>query len=415
MTHPFVAQRIQQAVGSLAPLLQFVEDSPYARLAAEPGIADFAFGNPQEMPLPAFVQALQTWVVPQNKDWFAYGQSIESAQVAVAATLSARRGQAFAPDDILMTNGAFAGLSVCLMTLMDPGDEVIFISPPWFFYESMIAAYGGTPVRVKIDPVTLDLDLEAIAQAITPRTRAIIVNSPHNPTGKVYTPATLTALGDILRQASAAHGRTIYLLSDEAYCRILFDGRDYPSPTQFYAHSLMIYTYGKTLLIPGQRIGYIALPPDLPGRAEIGQALFAAQTLVGWAFPNNVMQYALPELEDLTIDLAHLQAKRDRMVAELSAAGYTLHTPEGTFYLVVKSPWEDDLAFCELLGQHGILVMPGAVFEMPGHFRISLTANDAMIERALPGFAAAYAQSGEGLPQRTQSTQGTEREMAKDI
>jgi len=405
MTHPFVAQRIHQATASLAPLLQFLTDSPYSRRAAEPGIADFAFGNPQEMPLPAFVQALQTWAVPQNKDWFAYRENLESAQAAVAAALSARRGQSFAPEDILMTNGAFAGLSVCLMALMDPGDEVIFVSPPWFFYESMINAYGGTPVRVKIDPVTLDLDLEAIAQAITPRTRAIIVNSPHNPTGKIYPPATLAALGDLLRQAVAAHGRTIYLLSDEAYCRILFDGRSYPSPTQFYAHSLMIYTYGKTLLIPGQRIGYIALPPDLPGRAEIAQAIFAAQTLVGYAFPNNVLQYALPELEDLTIDLAHLQAKRDRMVAGLAAAGYTLHTPEGTFYLLVRSPWEDDLAFCELLSEHDILVMPGAVFEMLGHFRISLTANDEMIERALPGFAAAYGRSRERSPQGTQRAQ----------
>lgn len=411
MTQPFVAHRIQQATGSLTPFLRFYSDSPYMRLYDKPGMSDFAFGNPQEMPIPTFVQALQTWTVPQNKDWFAYSQGTESARTAIAAALSARRGQSFAPEDILMTNGAFAGLAVCLMTLIDPGDEVIFVSPPWFFYESMILAYGGTPVRVKIDPTTFDLDLDAIAQAITPRTRAIIVNSPHNPTGKIFPPATLAALGDLLSQASARYGRTIYLLSDEAYCRILFDGRSYPSPTQYYAHSLMIYTYGKTLLTPGQRMGYIALPPDLPDRAEIGQALFAGQMMVGYAFPNNLLQYALPELEEVTIDLAHLQAKRDRMVSGLRAAGYTLHVPEGTFYLVVKSPWEDDFAFCELLAEHNILVMPGSVFEMPGYFRISLTANDAMIERALPGFAAA----GRVSPQSAQSTQRPEREIAKDI
>lgn len=390
MTQPFAARRMEQTAHALTPFINFFSDSTFSRLVGTPGMADFTFGNPQEMPLPAFVQALQTWTVPQHKDWFAYNQSIESAQSAVAAALCARRGQSFAPEDILMTNGAFAGLAVCLMMLTDPGDEVIFISPPWFFYEAMIVAYGGTPVRVQIDPVTLEPDLDAIAQAITSRTRAIIVNSPHNPTGKIYGPATLTALGDILRQASARNERPIYLLSDEAYHRILFDGRSYPSPTQFYAHSLIIYTYGKTLLVPGQRIGYIALPPDLPDRAEVTQALFAGQMMVGYAFPNNLLQYALPELEELTIDIAHLQAKRDRMVAGLRAAGYTLHVPEGTFYLLVKSPWKDDLAFCELLGEHGILVMPGSVFEMPGYFRISLTANDEMIDRALPGFAAAY-------------------------
>jgi aspartate aminotransferase len=410
MTHPFVAQRIHQASGALAPFLRFYTDSPYMRLYDKPGISDFAFGNPQEMPLPAFVQALQKWTVPQHKDWFAYNQSIASTQEAIAAALRARRGQSYAPEDILMTNGAFAGLSVCLMALVDPGDEVIFISPPWFFYEAMITTFGGTPVRIKIDPTHMDLDLDAIAQAITPRTRAIIVNSPHNPTGKIYTPATLTALGDILRRASTEHGRPIYLLSDEAYYRIVFDGNAYPSPTQFYAHSLMIYTYGKTLLTPGQRIGYIALPPDLPDRAEVGQAIFAAQMMAGYAFPNNLLQYALPELEEVSIDLAHLQAKRDRMVSGLRAAGYTLHVPEGTFYLLVKSPWEDDFAFCEQLAEYNILVMPGSVFEMPGYFRISLTANDEMIERALPGFAAVASISA----QRAQSTPRPEREIAKD-
>lgn len=397
MNQPFAGQRIQQAAGALAPLLRLLTDSPYARLAGTPGVSDFTLGNPHEMPLPAFVQALQNWIVPRHKDWFAYNESISSAQAAIAAALSARRGQPYTPDDILMTNGAFAGLSVCLMTLMDPGDEVIYISPPWFFYEAMILVYGGVPVRVKVDLTTLDLDLDAIAQAITPRTRAIIVNSPHNPTGRIYSPSTLTGLAELLNQAGAKHQRTIYLLSDEAYCRILFDGRAYPSPTQYYAHSLMIYTYGKTLLTPGQRIGYIALPPDLPGRAELAQALLAGQMMVGYAFPNNLLQYALPELEEVTLDLVHLQTKRDRMVAGLRAAGYALQAPEGTFYLLVKAPWEDDQAFCDLLAEQNILVLPGSVFEMPGYFRVSLTANDEMIDRALPGFAVAYTQSQTSL------------------
>jgi aspartate aminotransferase len=393
MTDQPVSQRIRHVTATLETFLTFATNSAYSRLAGTPGVADFAFGNPHEMPLPGFVQALQNWVTPRNKDWFAYKLSEPDAQVAVATALSERSGVTYTPDDIVLTNGAFAGLAVCLAALIDPGDEVIFISPPWFFYESLILGYGGVPVRVRIDPQTLDLDLAAIEQAITPRTRAIIVNSPNNPTGKIYPPETLTALGELLATASRQHGGPIYLLSDEAYSRLLFDGRRYPSPIRFYPHSLLIYTYGKTLLIPGQRIGYIALPPALPAREEISFALLAAQTMVGYAFPNALLQYALPDFEKLTIDLDHLQAKRDRLVAALRSAGYTLHVPEGTFYLLARSPWEDDVAFCELLAEYNILVMPGAVVEMPGHFRISLTANDQMIDQAIPDFAAAMQQA----------------------
>lgn len=393
MTAAPVSQRIGQAATALAPLLGFLQDSAYARRAGDPGIADFAFGNPHEMPLAGFVQALKDWSTPQNKDWFAYKQSEPEAQAHVAQTLQALHGLPFDPEDILMTSGAFAGLAVCFAALLDPGDEIIFNSPPWFCYESMILNYSGIPVRVRVDPTTYDLDLDAIAQAITPRTRAVIVNSPNNPTGKIYPPTTLTALAEILTAAGAQHGRTIYLLSDEAYSRILFDGNSYPSPTRYYAHSLLIYTYGKTLLTPGQRIGYIALPPGLPERDAIHAALVTAQLAVGWAWPNALLQYALPDIEKLSIDVEHLQVKRDRMVTALRAAGYTLQVPEGTFYLLVRAPIQDDLAFCELLAEHDILVMPGTMVEMPGYFRISLTANDQMIDHALPGFAAAYAQA----------------------
>jgi aspartate aminotransferase len=200
-------------------------------------------------------------------------------------------------------------------------------------------------------------------------------------------------LGELLAEASRRNDRTLYLLSDEAYSRIIFEDRPFPSPTRFYAASLMIYTYGKTLLIPGERIGYIALPPGLPARDQVGQAIFTAQALIGYAFPNGLLQYALPEFDQLSIDLAHLQAKRDRLVAALRSAGYTLAVPEGTFYLLVRSPWQDDPAFCDLLGEQKILVMPGQVLEMPGYFRISLTANDEMIDQAIPGFAAAMQQA----------------------
>lgn len=387
-TKPYSTQ-IGRVMKIMAPINRFFIESTWFRRMNEPGICDFMLGNPHERPLPDFTAALQKWSQPRNKDWFAYKESEPEARAVVAQSLRRQRGLPFEADDIFMTNGAFAALSVALTTLVDPGDEVIFISPPWFFYESLIAAAGATPVRVKCDPETFDLDLEAIERAITPRSRAIIINSPNNPTGKIYPAETLARLAELLATAGERNGRPIYLLSDEAYCRIVYDNRAYPSPTAFYPHSLLLYTYGKTLLTPGQRLGYIALPPAMPEREALREAIYTAQIMTGFAFPNALLQHALGDLEQLTIDVTHLQRKRDRLVTALRGMGYELHSPEGTFYLLVRSPLADDLAFIERLAAHNIFCLPGAVVEMPGYFRISLTANDQMIERALPGFATA--------------------------
>lgn len=383
------SQRIEKMASLLAPVISFLNDSAWARHKDEPGICDFVFGNPHELPLSGFTAALQKWAEPHNKDWYAYKMNEPGSQAVIAASLRQQRGLPFAEEDIFLTPGAFAGLSAVLTAIAEPGDEVIFISPPWFFYEAMIAVTGAKPVRVKCDPETFDLDLEAIERAITARTRAIIVNSPHNPTGKIYPAGTLARLADLLAGASQQNGRAIYLLSDEAYSRIIFDGRDYPSPTAFYPNSFLIYTYGKTLLAPGQRLGYVALPPAMPHREQLRPALVTTQLVNGWLFSNALLQHALPDIDKLSIDVAHLQVKRDRLVEALAGMGYELHAPEGTFYLLVKSPWPDDLAFTDLLAENGVLCLPGRVAELPGYFRLSLTANDEMIERALPGFLAA--------------------------
>jgi aspartate aminotransferase len=391
-----VSQRIAQVMDRLDSVARFFTASAYARRVGEPGICDFAVGNPHELALPGFVAALGRATVPQNNAWFGYKNSEPEAREIVAAVLRERRGLPFDADDVLLTNGAFAALAVVLGAIVDPGDEVIFLSPPWFFYEALIAAAGAQPVRVKIDPTTFDLDLDAIEAAIGPRTRAIIVNSPHNPTGKIYSAATLERLASLLTEASARIGHPIYVLSDEAYSRIVFDERTYHSPTAFYPHTFLVYTYGKTLLTPGQRLGYIALPPTMPDRDQLRTALFVSQLITGFAFPNALLQHALGDLEQLSIDVPHLQRKRDRMVAALRQIGYELHAPEGTFYLLPRSPLADDLAFIELLAEQNIFCLPGTVVELPGYFRISLTANDTMIEQALPGFAIALQKTTRG-------------------
>ncbi len=372
----------------LEPFVRSMTDPVMVERIQQPGACDFIAGNPQEMPLPGFVQALERWSVPQNKDWFAYKFNVPEARAAIAASLWERRGIAFREEDIYLTTGAFGALSVALGVVVDRGDEVIYISPPWFFYEALIIRSGGTPVRVRVDERTYDLDLEAIAKALTPRTRAIIINSPNNPTGKIYPPETLRGLAEILERASRQNGRPIYLLSDEAYCRIIYDGRSYPSPTAFYPNSFLIYTYGKTLLTPGERLGYIALPPAMVQRQDLSAAIFIQEAIGGHMFPNAVLQYALPDLERLSIDVEHLQRKRDRMVSALGKMGYQVHMPEGTFYLLPRSPVPDDVAFVRRLAERDIFCLPGQVMEMPGYFRISLTANDDMIDRALPGFEA---------------------------
>jgi aspartate aminotransferase len=365
---------------------------PYRRLASQPDALDFTFGNPHEPPLPAYVDALRDSLTPRDDQWFAYKWSEPEAQDAAAASLRRWLGIPFAPEDILMTTGGFSAIALALKLVAAPGDEVIFNLPPWFAYEGIVVEAGLIPVKVRLDPATFDLDLAAIAAAITPRTRVVIVNTPNNPTGRIYSEATLRALAHLLDDASARNGRRIYLLSDEAYNRIVFDGARFQSPIAFYPPTLLAYSYGKTLLAPGQRIGYLALSPDLPERAALREAAFILQDAIGFIYPNALLQHALVQLETLSIDIGALQRKRDWMVAALRDMGYRVRSPEGTFYLFPESPIPDDRAFVARLTDLGVLVMPGWLFETPGHFRICLTASDAMIARALPAFATAIGQ-----------------------
>ncbi|MDQ6918063.1 MAG: aminotransferase class I/II-fold pyridoxal phosphate-dependent enzyme [Candidatus Dormibacteraeota bacterium] len=386
---PSVIPRIQAA---LKPTLDFLTEPEFERLLDDPAVANFALGNPQELPLPELVSALQEALEPRDKNWFAYKMNEGPSRRVIAKSISSRLGVAFAADDICVTNGGFGAIASTLRAVTGPGDEVIFISPPWFFYEPMIAAMGADPVRVKLQPPVFDLDTEAIAAAITPRTTAVLVNTPHNPTGRVYPPVQLRALASILSEASQRHGRTIYLLSDEPYHRIVFDDRSFTSPAAYYPATFVLYSYGKTLLSPGMRMGYIAMAPGMPGAEELRDALFLSQAITGWAFANADLQQALPRIEQLSIDIGALQRRRDRLIPALQAMGYQSELPEGTFYAMVKSPMADDMEFSRQLRRHRVLVLPGTVVEVPGWFRISLTANDEMVERGIPGFERALAE-----------------------
>jgi aspartate aminotransferase len=391
MTEHRLSETVRRAMQIDDGILRFFTESGYSRRdPTDPEICDFLAGNPQEMALPEFSESIRRWAVPQDKDWFAYKFNEPYACEAAAAGLRERRGVPFDAQDVFMTDGAFSGLGLTIGLVADPGDEVIFLSPPWFFYASTIIGHGAVPVRARVDETTWDLDVDAIADAITERTRAIIVNSPNNPTGRIYPAETLERLGEVLSAASERNGRPIYLISDEAYSRIVFDDRPYVSPTEHYPYSFLVYTYGKQLLTPGQRIGYVALAPTMPNREQLRQAVQWGQlAITGHGVPNAVMQRAVADIDPLLVDVKALQRRRDRFVEELRTYGYDLHAPEGTFYLIPTSPDPDDEAFVERLAKDKVYVLPGAIVELPGRFRISVTGSDEMLERSLPVFEAA--------------------------
>lgn len=383
-----VSGRIDAANRAFAPIADFYNRSRYADRRFAEGVSDFTFGNPHDMPLERFVAAIRDRAVPHDKNWFAYKTSEDEPREFLAERVGRELGLAFEPEDIALTAGAFAAISVAIQLLLDPGDEAIFSEPAWFCYEPMLYAAAAVPKTVMLKPGSFDLDLEAIDAAITPRTRLVIVNTPHNPTGRIYDAESLRALADVLDRASARINRRIFLLSDEPYRRLRFDNRGFTSPATTYPWTFVSYSYGKVLLTPGQRLGYLAVSPLMPreDREPLREAYFAAQMALGWCFPNAVMQYAVPDLEDLSIDVGALTRRRDLLMTTLSEAGYDVLPPEGTFYLFsrwpaggVNDPWN-------ALADRDVFVMPGEVMNVPDHFRISLTASDAMVERSLPAF-----------------------------
>ena len=386
-----VSRRIAAANSAFDGVANFYFNSRYADRRLDRDIADFTFGNPHEMPLPGIVSAIREAAVPQNKDWFAYKTREEAPQAFLAAAVGKELGLPFEPPDIALTSGAFAAIAVAFRLILDAGDEAIYSEPAWFCYEPTLLAADAVPRKVPLKQPRFDLDVEAIDAAIGPRTRLVIVNTPHNPTGRIYDRDELSALADRLEQASKRIGRRIFLLSDEPYRRLRFDGRGFVSPASVYPWTLISYSYGKVLLSPGQRLGYLAISPLMPTgeRQALRDAMFAAQMALGWSFPNAIMQYAVPQLDRLSIDVQALSRRRDLLTDVLTKAGHTVLPPEGTFYLWVRWPGSgsDPERLWNALADRGVFVMPGRLMNAPAYFRISLTASDEMIDRALPVFA----------------------------
>jgi aspartate aminotransferase len=265
-----VSNRGGAAAAGFEPFRQFLLHSRYTDRRRDPGICDLTFGNPHEMPLPGLVDAIRHHAVPHNKDWFAYKTSEPEPQAFLTERLSQELSLPFEPADITLTTGAMAAIAVAFHLLLDADEEAIFSIPSWFFYEPMLRAADAVPRKVKLRGERFDLDLAAIEEAISPRTRLVIINTPHNPTGRIYGRDQLVALADLLNRASERIGRRIFLLSDEPYRRIRFDGHDFVSPAAVYPWTVIAYSYGKVLLAPGQRLGYLFSGGTLLGPGALG-------------------------------------------------------------------------------------------------------------------------------------------------
>jgi aspartate aminotransferase len=375
------------------PFAAWYATSPHSQREPAPGDVDLLFGNPHDMPIPAYVEALKRHAEPSSPVHFAYMFNHPEATAVVVDGLRRHTAMPWEPDDIAMTNGGWAAIAVAIRMLTEPGDEVIYYDPPWFFYDLLVRGAEAVPVPLTLSAPRFSPDPDQLAAAITPRTRAVLLNTPHNPTGRILDAAELESVGTVLRDASARFGRPIYLLSDEAYRMIAFDGRRAASPAEHYDHTLVLYSYGKQLLAPGQRIGYIGISPRIPvaDRESLRQALMITQFVNSLSYPNALLQRALPDIADLCVDIAAIQRRRDHLVPALAEMGYEPTTPEGTFYVVARSPIPDDTSFVAQLAATNTFVLPGATISMPGWFRISLTGSDEMVEASIDRFRAARA------------------------
>ncbi len=351
-------------------------------------VFDFSLGNPNLDPPVRFESVLKDLASSNSFGVHGYMPNagfIETRQ-AVADFLCKRNGHSFSAGDIVMTVGAGGALNVVFKAILDPGDEVIIPSPYFVEYNFYLDNHGGVPKTVNTNP-DFSLDLSAIEKAINPNTRAVLINNPNNPTGRLYEKDDLMQLGELLRHHSELLGRTIFLISDEPYNKIIFNGSVCPSVFDTYEQSILVTSFSKDLSLAGERIGYIAVNPDILNKNIIMDALILCNRILGYVNAPALMQRLIPSFLNDSVDIADYERKRDRLSEGLKEAGYDFNMPGGTFYLFPKAPIPDDVEFVRALQEENILTVPGSAFGGPGHFRIAYCVDDRTIEGSLTGFA----------------------------
>jgi len=376
-----IAEKMIKMVDGMSMIRKMFEEG--ARLKAEHGpenVFDFSLGNPDVPPPPEFKKVLKEMA---NSDALSHGYMPNpghpQVRQAVADYLSREHDVKLTPDLILMTVGA-AG------ALVNPGEEILVPSPYFVGYDHYAFMAGAVLKTVPTDD-SFELDPAAIEAALTAKTRVMLINSPNNPTGAVYSAAALAELGEVLERASQKFGRRIYLVSDEPYRKIIYDGT-VPSVFQAYPHTIVISSYSKELSLAGERIGYLAVHPEAEDAGLVTAAAVVVNTMISVNAPS-MLQLAVARLQGVTVDVSIYQRRRDMLCQGLAEAGYEFTIPQGAFYLFPKSPLADDIKFMNILKEELILAVPGAGFGAPGYFRLSYAVPDATIAGSMKGFKRA--------------------------
>jgi aspartate aminotransferase len=366
-----------------------------AKLKAEFGaenVFDFSLGNPDLPPPPQFQKTLETLAANEAPGVHAYmpNGGYPFVRDAVAAQLSIEQGITLSRNEMLMTCGAAGGLNVVLKALLDPEDEVIILAPFFVEYKFYVDNHGGVSRVVATDD-EFNPDLDAIASTINEKTKAILINSPNNPTGQIYSAQILAELGKMLSAAAEKYNSSIYLISDEPYRKIVFDNHEVPSIMLAYQNSIVVSSYSKDLSLPGERIGYIAVHPEIAEKEPLLEALTLGNRILGFVNAPALMQRVVAELQGVTVDNSIYTRRRETFCKILSDTGYQFMPPKGAFYIFPKSPLKDDVEFVRILQEQKILAVPGRGFGAPGYFRLAFCVEDTVIERSADPFRKAMA------------------------
>ena len=383
-----IARKIETFIEKSSWIRKMFEEG--ARLKALHGadkVFDFSLGNPNIPPPSRFNEALQQAAAAFESRPHGYMPNTGYPEVrqSVAEYLSEEQGVSMSASEVVMTVGAAGALNVIFKAVLDPGDEVLTPVPCFVEYGFYADNHGGT---LKTVPTRADftLDLEAIDAAVGARTKVLLINSPNNPTGQIYSEDSLAALGALLRQKSRELNRTIYLVSDEPYRKIVFDGAAVPSIFKSYENSMIATSYSKELSLAGERIGFAAVSPALQSKQSLLDALALTNRILGFVNAPALMQRVVAGLQGVTVDISEYKRKRDLLCEGLLDAGYDFVKSPGTFYLFPRCPISDDVQFVKALQEELILTVPGSGFYGPGHFRISFCVEDQTITDAMPGF-----------------------------
>jgi len=358
----------------------------------EDAVCDFSLGNPDLPPPPAIKETLLG--IAENADKpFALGYMPNFGFPDVRETLgrkvSEEQGVAAAGSDLILTCGAAGALNVFFRAVLNPGDEVICPVPVFVDYSAYVGSHGGVLRTVACNESDFSLDISAIEAGITDKTCAVLINSPNNPTGAVYSAEQLKALGEMLTRKSEGRERPIMLVADEPYRFLTFDGVEVPSIMKAYTYSIVASSFSKNLALAGERVGYVVVNPSMPGKEQLLSVMTMANRFLGFINAPSIGQHLMQGAIDSQVDISIYDSRRKAMAEVLDAAGYEYTMPKGAFYFFVKAPGGDDVAFCQRLIGEKVLGVPGAGFQYPGYFRLSFCVDEAIIRRAGPGLKRA--------------------------